>query len=369
MTVSLLTHSDVRNICTALHIAPTKTLGQNFVHDGGTVRKIVAAAGIEPGEHVLEVGPGLGSLTLGLLAARARVTAVEIDPLLATALPATVRGHGGVDLRVLHADAISVRSVADLERARPIHEDGGDAGNLAYVADGAESGDGTDPAGPAGESQPDSVWGPPTKLVANLPYNVAVPLVLNVLENFPTISELLVMVQTEVAQRLCAPPGGRIYGVPSVKVAWYGNATMAGSISRNVFWPTPHVDSSLVRIRRHENGGPVGAQGVPRREVFKLVDLAFAQRRKTLRACLKNWAGGADTAEELLTAAGIAPQRRGETLTVEDFINLTRCAVERGLTSGGATQLSGDLPSAAGAEAAAGVEPAKAAPTAGDIAP
>lgn len=316
MTVSLLTHSDVRNICTALHIAPTKTLGQNFVHDGGTVRKIVAAAGVEPGEHVLEVGPGLGSLTLGLLAAGARVTAIEIDPLLATALPATVRGHGGLHLRVLQADAISVRSVAELQRARPIHEDGGDPDSVEEASHLAAD------------------WGSPTKLVANLPYNVAVPLVLNVLENFPTISELLVMVQTEVAQRLCAAPGGRIYGVPSVKVAWYGNATMAGSISRNVFWPTPHVDSSLVRICRHQSGGPDEAQSVSRAEVFKLVDLAFAQRRKTLRACLKNWAGGADAAQEVLTAAGIDPQRRGETLTVEDFVNLTRCAAERGLVSG-----------------------------------
>lgn len=304
MTVSLLTHSDVRNICKALHITPTKTLGQNFVHDGGTVRKIVAASRIEPGEHVLEVGPGLGSLTLGLLAAGARVSAVEIDPLLATALPATVRGHGGTQLRVLQADAISVRSAADLDRAQSIFED----------------------AGPRPQETQAPTWPAPTKLVANLPYNVAVPLVLNVLEHFPSIEQLLVMVQTEVAQRLCASPGGRIYGVPSVKVAWYGKATLAGSISRNVFWPTPHVDSSLVRISRHHFEADERPAQVARSEVFRLIDLAFAQRRKTLRACLRNWAGSAQRAEELLQAAGIDPLQRGETLTVEDFIRLTQVA-------------------------------------------
>ncbi|MDO5721486.1 MAG: 16S rRNA (adenine(1518)-N(6)/adenine(1519)-N(6))-dimethyltransferase RsmA [Actinomycetaceae bacterium] len=314
MTVTLLTRSNVRDICAALHINPTKTLGQNFVHDGGTVRKIIKAANIEPGEHVLEVGPGLGSLTLGLLEAQAKVSAVEIDPVLATALPATVVGHGGSELRVLRRDALKVRTLADLQQASPA----------------------TAEAEYEGETDP---WGPPTKLVANLPYNVAVPLVLNVLEHFPTITELLVMVQSEVAQRLAAEPGGRIYGVPSVKVAWYGKATLAGNISRNIFWPTPHVDSALVRIQRYlpgqspltdclaENPTAAGVS-VTREDVFALIDLAFAQRRKTLRACLKNWAGSTVAAENILQQAQIDPLRRGETLTINEFIALTAAAAQ-----------------------------------------
>lgn len=289
MAVSLLTPTQVREICRVLRIQPTKTLGQNFVHDGGTVRKIVAASQVLPGEHVLEVGPGLGSLTLGLLEAGARVTAIEIDPLLATALPATVAGHGGEALRVLNRDAIHVTDPGCLQDLPLIN---GEHAN----------------------------WQAPTKLVANLPYNVAVPLVLSVLEHFPTIGELLVMVQTEVAQRLCATPGGRVYGVPTVKVAWYGRATMAGSISRNVFWPVPNVDSSLVRIERT---APREVD-VRREDVFALVDAAFAQRRKTLRAALKHRAGSASRAEEILQAAGIDPMRRGETLSVEEFISLAR---------------------------------------------
>lgn len=289
MAVALLTPTHVREICQVLRIQPTKTLGQNFVHDGGTVRKIVTAARVQPGEHVLEVGPGLGSLTLGLLEAGAKVTAIEIDPLLATALPATVAGHGGEALRVLNRDAIKVTDATSLEDLPLIN---GEPAN----------------------------WGAPTKLVANLPYNVAVPLVLSVLKNFPTIDELLVMVQSEVAQRLCATPGGRIYGVPTVKVAWYGTATMAGSISRNVFWPVPNVDSALVRIQRDVPR----ETDVRREDVFALVDAAFAQRRKTLRAALKQRAGSSARAEEILREAGIDSTRRGETLSIEDFIALAR---------------------------------------------
>ncbi|MDO5728269.1 MAG: 16S rRNA (adenine(1518)-N(6)/adenine(1519)-N(6))-dimethyltransferase RsmA [Actinomycetaceae bacterium] len=290
--MALLTPTNVKDICKALRIHPTKTLGQNFVHDAGTVRKIVAAARVTADEHILEVGPGLGSLTLGLLEAGARVTAIEIDPVLATALPATVAGHGGRELRVINRDAIAVTDPAELNEAPLLSGE--------YVE-----------------------WDAPSKLVANLPYNVAVPLVLSVLENYPTISELLVMVQTEVAKRLCAAPGGRIYGVPTVKVGWYGTATMAGSISRSVFWPIPNVDSSLVRIQRH-TPGEVDQTGTTREAVFALVDAAFAQRRKTLRAALKNWAGSSQDAVRILESAGIEPTRRGETLSVREFIELAR---------------------------------------------
>lgn len=294
--VKLLTPKSVREICSALHIQPTKTLGQNFVHDAGTVRKIVKAARVSEGEHVLEIGPGLGSLTLGLLEAGARVTAIEIDPVLATALPATVSGHApGAPLRVLQSDALKVREVEQL--------------NTATFADGTTS-----------------EWEAPTRLVANLPYNIAVPLVLGVLEHFPTIRELLVMVQTEVAQRLSAKPGSKIYGVPSVKVAWYGCAELAGSISKRVFWPQPNVDSSLVRITRYNTDALPAAidAGVSREALFEVVDVAFAQRRKTLRAAFKKWAGGGEAANALLQAAGIDPSLRGEVLDIQDFVALTK---------------------------------------------
>lgn len=298
MTVTLLTPVHVREICDALGIQPTKTLGQNFVHDAGTVRKIIAAGRVSAGEHVLEVGPGLGSLTLGLLEGGARVTAVEIDPVLANALPATITAHAGVEapLRVLLADGLTVRSNADLNQAELI------SGSTVE-------------------------WEPPTRIVANLPYNVAVPLVLNFLEHFPSIMEVLVMVQTEVAQRLSADPGSRIYGVPSVKAAWYGQREMAGAISRQIFWPVPNVDSSLVRITRYTAGAePWAGRAVTRETVFKLIDAAFAQRRKTLRAAFKNWLDSATSAEQLLEAAGIDGQRRGETLTIVEFISLGEAA-------------------------------------------
>ena len=296
--VKLLTPRDVREICAALHIQPTKTLGQNFVHDAGTVRKIVKAANVSPGEHVLEIGPGLGSLTLGLLEAGARVTAIEIDPVLATALPATVAGHApGAPLRVLHSDALKVTTLERLNEAKPV----------------------------AGEAQE---WQAPTRLVANLPYNVAVPLILGVLDNFPSVRELLVMVQTEVAQRLSAKPGSKIYGVPSVKVAWYGDAELAGTISRRVFWPIPNVDSSLVRISRYEADALPAAElaGVTRQELFAVVDAAFAQRRKTLRATLKKWADV--DVDALLENAGIDPSARGEVLDIDQFLALAKARNE-----------------------------------------
>ena len=296
--VKLLTPRDVREICAALHIQPTKALGQNFVHDAGTVRKIVKAANVDAGEHVLEIGPGLGSLTLGLLEAGARVTAIEIDPVLATALPATATGHApGAPLRVLHSDALKVTTLERLNEAKPV----------------------------TGEAQE---WQAPTRLVANLPYNVAVPLILGVLDNFPSIRELLVMVQTEVAQRLSAKPGSKIYGVPSVKVAWYGDAELAGTISRRVFWPIPNVDSSLVRISRYEADALPAAElaEITRQELFAVVDAAFAQRRKTLRAAWKKWADV--DVDALLENAGIDPSARGEVLDIDEFLALAKARNE-----------------------------------------
>lgn len=266
----------MRALAADLGLRPSKARGQNFVTDAGTVRRIVRRAGVAPGEVVLEVGPGLGSLTLGLLDAGARVVAVELDPRLAAALPGTVaerRPDVAGALVVLEADALAV------DRAPLL---------AAHAA-------------------------APTRLVANLPYNVAVPVLLHLLELLPELVEVLVMVQTEVAERLAAPPGSRTYGVPSVKAAWYGEVTTAGSIARGVFWPVPNVDSSLVRLRRR----PVPAGD--REAVFAVVDAAFGQRRKTLRAALAGWAGSPAAAEGVLRAAGVDPQLRGERLALAAF--------------------------------------------------
>lgn len=287
--MALLTPNDIRSLAATAGVRPTKRLGQNFVHDAGTVRRIVRTAAINPGDVVLEVGPGLGSLTLALLEAGAHVVAVEIDPVLAELLPGTVARflpEATDRLAVLTADALKIQSPQSL----PVPESL--AGNPAT----------------------------PTKLVANLPYNVATPVILTLLAVLPEIREVLVMVQSEVADRLVAGPGTRVYGGPSVKVAWYGKATHAGMVSRSVFWPVPNVDSALVRIVR--GTPPKLAPGVGRADVFAVVDDAFAQRRKTLRAALANWAGSPGAAEAALRAAGVDPVRRGETLTVEDF-----CAV------------------------------------------
>ncbi|SEO67355.1 dimethyladenosine transferase [Amycolatopsis saalfeldensis] len=260
-----------------LDVRPTKKLGQNFVHDPNTVRRIVELAGVGAGDVVLEVGPGLGSLTLGLLASGADVVAVEIDPVLAERLPRTAAERApeaAERLSVFGADALRVRA-ADLPAA-------------------------------------------PVSLVANLPYNVAVPVVLHLLAELPSLRRGLVMVQTEVADRMAAGPGSRIYGVPSVKLAWYGPARKVAAVPRNVFWPVPNVDSALVSFERAET--PV--TDVDRKTLFDLVDAAFSQRRKTLRAALAGWAGSADRAGELLTAAGIDPRTRGEQLDVHDFARL-----------------------------------------------
>ncbi|MFC4561937.1 16S rRNA (adenine(1518)-N(6)/adenine(1519)-N(6))-dimethyltransferase RsmA [Nocardiopsis mangrovi] len=272
----LLTPADVRRLAERLGVRPTKTLGQNFVTDAGTVRRIVRVAGVGADDVVLEVGPGLGSLTLALLPHVRRVTAVEIDPRLAGALPATVAEH---------APAL--------------------AGRLAVVT--ADAMRITELPGP-----------PPTALVANLPYNVAVPVVLHLLELLPALERGLVMVQAEVADRLAARPGGRIYGVPSAKAAWYADVRRAGSVGRNVFWPAPNVDSGLVELRRR----PEPSATASRAEVFAVVDAAFAQRRKTLRAALAGWAGSPAAAESHLRAAGIDPATRGEALDITAFARI-----------------------------------------------
>ncbi|BBA97798.1 putative dimethyladenosine transferase [Actinacidiphila reveromycinica] len=270
---ALLGPADVRALAAALGVRPTKQRGQNFVIDANTVRRIVRTAQVRADDVVAEVGPGLGSLTLALLETADRVTAIEIDDVLAAALPATV----------------AARLPERAERFTLVHSDAMAVAGLP---------------GPA-----------PTALVANLPYNVAVPVLLHMLATFPTIERTLVMVQAEVADRLAATPGGKVYGVPSVKANWYAQVRRAGSIGRNVFWPAPNVDSGLVSLVRRDP--PVTTAS--REQVFAVVDAAFAQRRKTLRAALSGWAGSAAAAEAALLAAGVSPQARGEALTVEEF--------------------------------------------------
>jgi 16S rRNA (adenine1518-N6/adenine1519-N6)-dimethyltransferase len=274
----MLSAREIRSRAAELGIRPTKQWGQNFVIDPNTVERIVRLAGVDEGDTVVEVGPGLGSLTLALLPRVARVVAIEVDPILATALPGTVADH----------------AVAYTDRLEVLHEDA-----LAV----------TELPGPA-----------PTALVANLPYNVSVPVVLRFLERFPTIRTILVMVQLEVAQRLAAAPGSKIYGVPSLKAAWYADVRLVGTVPRSVFWPVPNVDSGLVRLDRREPPD----QEADRAAVFACVDAAFAQRRKTLRAALAGWAGSAAAAEETLRAAGIDPRTRGEQLTIEQFAAIAR---------------------------------------------
>jgi len=274
--VRLLGAADVRRLGASIGVRPTKRLGQNFVVDANTVRRIVRAADLAAEDVVVEVGPGLGSLTLGLLAAAARVVAVEIDAGLARALPRTVAEHAPALVRrldVVTADALHVEAVP----------------------------------GPA-----------PTALVANLPYNVAVPVLLHLLETLPSVRHGLVMVQSEVADRLAAPPGSRTYGVPSVKAAWWARMDRAGAVSRLVFWPVPNVDSALVAFTRRDPP----ATSASRTQVFAVVDAAFAQRRKSLRAALAGWAGSPGAAEDALRAAGLDPGLRGEALDVGDFARL-----------------------------------------------
>ncbi len=306
----LLGPAEIRQLARDLGIRPTKTLGQNFVHDAGTVRRIVRTAGVQPGDFVLEIGPGLGSLTLALLEAGAHVTAVEIDGALAAVLRDTVGTHlpeALPRLAVLHADALAITGPHDLPEPESLAPAEPDVTGVSPS---------TAPVPASRASTPPVPTPPtPTKLVANLPYNVATPVLLTLLEVLPDLTDILVMVQAEVADRLAEPPGSRTYGSPSAKAAWYGTATRAGTISRSVFWPEPNVDSALVRLTR--TAPP--ATEAPRHEVFRVIDAAFSQRRKTLRAALATWAGSPARAEQILTAAGIDPTRRGETLHISEF--------------------------------------------------
>jgi 16S rRNA (adenine1518-N6/adenine1519-N6)-dimethyltransferase len=282
---ALLTAPDVRELAARLGLRPTKSLGQNFVIDGGTVQRIVRTARVDADDVVLEIGPGLGSLTLALLPVVRRVVAVEIDSRLAAQLASTIAARLPNDvakLNVLHRDAMTV-----------------DSGLL-------------------GEDLP-------TAIVANLPYNVAVPVLLTLLPRLPTVRRVLVMVQLEVAERLAAKPGDVAYGIPSVKAAWYGSVRMVGTIGRQVFWPAPRVDSGLVALDRRDPP----ATSATREAVFAVIDAAFGQRRKTLRAALSDWAGSPGAAETALRAAGVDPGARGETLAVIDFARIA----EQRLTS------------------------------------
>lgn len=327
----LLTPPDIRRLSADAGVRPTKQLGQNFVHDAGVVRRIVRAAGVEPGDFVLEVGPGLGSLTLGLLEAGANVVVVEIDDVMAPLLPRTIAEFApeAVDrLAVRHADALTITGPNDLPVPKSLLDSdlrsraNGNAlseRDSTHNASSVESRSDSGGAGLSGADGDDSGARPtPTKLVANLPYNVATPVLLTLLEVLPSLEDVLVMVQAEVADRLAEPPGTRTYGIPSAKAAWYAEASRAGTISRAVFWPVPNVDSALVRLSRREPPATTAS----RQEVFAVVDAAFAQRRKTLRAALSEWAGSAAAAEGALRAAGVDPKRRGETLGIEDFARI-----------------------------------------------
>jgi 16S rRNA (adenine1518-N6/adenine1519-N6)-dimethyltransferase len=290
--VRMLTRGDIRELAGRLGVRPSKRLGQNFVVEAGTVRRIAALAELTLDDAVLEVGPGLGSLTLALLEALpvpagtippdaagpgGQVVAVEIDPVLAAELPRTIaaRAPGLTDrLAVVAADVLRI-----------------DGRDLAAV---------------------------PSVLVANLPYNVAVPVLLHLLAALPSLRRGLVMVQAEVADRMCAPPGSRVYGTPSAKLAWFAAARPAGPVPRSVFWPMPNVDSRLVAFTRRDPP----ATAASREEVFAVIDAAFRQRRKTLRAALSGWAGSAPEAERLLRAAGLDPGARGESLDIAEFARL-----------------------------------------------
>jgi 16S rRNA (adenine1518-N6/adenine1519-N6)-dimethyltransferase len=273
---TLLGPADVRTLASRLGVRPTKQRGQNFVIDANTVRRIVREAGLEADDTVVEVGPGLGSLTLALLGAVRRVVAIEVDPVLAAALPGTLAAYApelADHCEVVTADALRVDGLP----------------------------------GP-----------PPTALVANLPYNVSVPVLLHLLALLPTLERGLVMVQAEVADRLVAVPGSKAYGVPSVKAAWYAAVRRAGSIGRNVFWPAPNVDSGLVAWTRR----PPPSTTATREQVFAVVDAAFAHRRKVLRGALRGLVGHGRNVEDLLARAGVDPLRRGESLTVADFARI-----------------------------------------------
>lgn len=274
--VELLGGADVRELAARLDVTPTKKLGQNFVTDPNTIRRIVAAAKLNGTETVVEIGPGLGSLTLGLLEVAKTVLAVEIDPKMAAELEATIAKRApGKDFKLVTDDALRVTELP--------------------VA--------------------------PDALVANLPYNISVPVLLHFLEHFPSIQRGLVLVQAEVAHRLAASPGSKIYGIPSVKLAWYADSALAGNVGRNIFWPVPNVDSALVYFAKR--AVPMGDESL-RLATFAVADAAFGQRRKTLRQALAVWAGSPAEAERILIAAGISPQARGEELDVHQFVAIAR---------------------------------------------
>lgn len=274
-----LSASEIRKLGADLQLRPSKSLGQNFVVDGNTCRKIVRLAELNASDVVLEVGPGLGSLTIALLADAAHVIAVEIDNRLANQLPKTMAAHAPERvnaLTVINDDALNVTSLA----LRP------------------------------------------TVLVANLPYNVSVPVLLHIMENFPSIERGIVMVQAEVADRLAAPPGSKVYGVPSVKLKWWADSQVASQISREVFWPVPRVDSSLLAFSRRSDSRL--ADESLRKRTFAIIDSAFAQRRKMLRASLGTFLGNSESASTYLNSIGIDPTSRAENLTLEQFIAIAR---------------------------------------------
>jgi 16S rRNA (adenine1518-N6/adenine1519-N6)-dimethyltransferase len=276
--VELLGGADVRELAARLDVVPTKKLGQNFVTDPNTIRRIVAAAKLTGDETVVEIGPGLGSLTLGLLEVAAKVIAVEIDPKMAAALEETIAKRAvGKDFVLVHEDALRIKEL---------------------------------PANP-------------DALVANLPYNISVPVLLHFLERFGTIRRGLVLVQAEVAHRLAAGPGSKVYGVPSAKLAWYAESNLAGNVGRNIFWPAPNVDSALVYFVKRET--PLGDEAL-RLRTFAVIDAAFSQRRKTLRQALADFAGSPAEAETLLHKAEINPTLRGEALSIDDFVKIARAS-------------------------------------------
>ena len=274
--MTLLGAAEIRELAEELGIKPAKSLGQNFVIDANVCRKIVRTAGVTSSDVALEIGPGLGSLTLALLEEAKSVIAVEIDERLATRLPETVQKHNesAATFSVIHQDALHLKALPDA----------------------------------------------PTVLVANLPYNVSVPVLLHLLEIFPTLKSGVVMVQAEVADRLAAKPGTKDYGIPTVKAAWWADLQSAGSVSRSIFWPVPGVDSKLVSFTRHQ---PLGDEAL-RLKVFTLIDAAFAQRRKMLRSALSSIYGSSGAAEKVLIEAGIDPTLRGESLLVNDFYTIAR---------------------------------------------
>ncbi|MFY9208925.1 MAG: 16S rRNA (adenine(1518)-N(6)/adenine(1519)-N(6))-dimethyltransferase RsmA [Candidatus Nanopelagicales bacterium] len=283
--VAALGAGAIRELAARVGIVPTKKLGQNFVIDPNTVRYIVEQSRVNPDSHVVEIGPGLGSLTLRLLEVVSHVTAVEIDGRLSDQLPVTVRENCPEflgKLTVINRDALEIH---------------------------------------AGEINP-----APSDLIANLPYNVAVPVLLHFLAEIPELTGVLVMVQKEVADRLCAGPGSRVYGIPSVKIQWFGKAEAAGNIGKNVFWPAPNVDSGLVRV--HVTHPYLHLEN-QRGWIFQVVDAAFAHRRKTLRAGMADFVGTANAAERALINAGIDPGARAETLGLDAFVRLAASISEQ----------------------------------------